>query len=206
MMQGSTPQPRAPAPVPAQPAVPPDLGQTIQQSVEQAVRDAMASMPSNLSASERSRMIRDRVRTAVDQARASADAARAGSTTIAQIPFDPSNMIPPQAVDMAYAFFITVAVIAIGIPLARAIARWIDRRGHVPSAPPDLSPRLDRIEQAIEAVAIEVERVSEGQRFTTRLMSEMRSLPAPNPLEAGPIGNSRKAEPLRPAVAEPSSA
>ncbi len=36
----------------------------------------------------------------------------------------------------------------------------------------EISGRLERIEQAIEAIAVEVERVSEGQRFTTRLLSE----------------------------------
>ena len=36
----------------------------------------------------------------------------------------------------------------------------------------ELSARLERIEQAIEAIAVEVERVSEGQRFTTKLLSE----------------------------------
>ena len=33
------------------------------------------------------------------------------------------------------------------------------------------------MEQAIEAVAIEVERISEGQRFTTKLLSEGKSGP-----------------------------
>jgi hypothetical protein len=32
--------------------------------------------------------------------------------------------------------------------------------------------RLERMEQAIDAMAVEMERVSEGQRFTTRLISE----------------------------------
>jgi hypothetical protein len=32
--------------------------------------------------------------------------------------------------------------------------------------------RLERIEHAMDAIAIEVERISEGQRFTTRLLSE----------------------------------
>jgi hypothetical protein len=32
--------------------------------------------------------------------------------------------------------------------------------------------RLERMEQAIDSVAIEVERISEGQRFTTKLLSE----------------------------------
>ena len=32
--------------------------------------------------------------------------------------------------------------------------------------------RLSRLEQAVDAIALEVERISEGQRFTTRLLSE----------------------------------
>ena len=32
--------------------------------------------------------------------------------------------------------------------------------------------RIARIEAAVEAIAIEVERISEGQRFTTKLLSE----------------------------------
>ena len=35
-----------------------------------------------------------------------------------------------------------------------------------------LDARLARMEQAIDAMAVEVERVSEGQRFTTRLLGE----------------------------------
>jgi hypothetical protein len=31
---------------------------------------------------------------------------------------------------------------------------------------------MERLEHAIEAVAIEVERISEGQRYTTKLLSE----------------------------------
>jgi len=32
--------------------------------------------------------------------------------------------------------------------------------------------RFERMEQAVEAIAIEMERVSEGQRFVTKLLSE----------------------------------
>jgi hypothetical protein len=37
---------------------------------------------------------------------------------------------------------------------------------------PDSAARLARIENAVESVALEVERISEGQRFTTRLLTE----------------------------------
>jgi hypothetical protein len=111
----------------------------------------------------------------------------ADQTTEIQVPPNFDNVIPQQAVEIVRGFFITMAVIAIGIPLARAFGRWLDRRGNPASAAPaDTAPRLERIEQAIEAVAIEVERISEGQRYTNRIMSEIRALPAPNPLEQWP--------------------
>ena len=37
--------------------------------------------------------------------------------------------------------------------------------------------RMARIENAIEAVAVEVERISEGQRFTSRMLSEGAAVP-----------------------------
>jgi hypothetical protein len=36
----------------------------------------------------------------------------------------------------------------------------------------ELSERLNRIETAVDSTALEVERISEGQRFTTRLLAE----------------------------------
>ena len=38
--------------------------------------------------------------------------------------------------------------------------------------------RLERIEQAIDAVAVEVERIAEGQRFVTKLLAERPKEPA----------------------------
>jgi hypothetical protein len=48
----------------------------------------------------------------------------------------------------------------------------MDAESRNPRIPPEVAGRLERMEQAIEAVAIEVERISEGQRFTTKLLSE----------------------------------
>lgn len=69
-------------------------------------------------------------------------------------------------------FFVMVVCIAIGVPLVRALARRWDREGAVPKVPAEVSARLERMEQAIDAVAVEVERISEGQRFLTRLMGD----------------------------------
>jgi hypothetical protein len=68
--------------------------------------------------------------------------------------------------------FIMVGITAIGVPLAKAYARRIEREPRQPALPPDMTARLERMEQAIDSIAIEVERISEGQRFTTKLLSE----------------------------------
>lgn len=63
-------------------------------------------------------------------------------------------------------------------PIAVSTARALWKRGSLQrssATPPDTTRRLERLEQAIDAVAIEVERISEGQRFVTRLLSEGRA-------------------------------
>lgn len=45
-------------------------------------------------------------------------------------------------------------------------------RGEIGS---DTSPRLERLEHGMDAIAVEIERISEGQRFVTRLLSESQS-------------------------------
>lgn len=37
---------------------------------------------------------------------------------------------------------------------------------------PALEARLDRIEVAVQAIALETERIAEGQRFTTKLLTD----------------------------------
>jgi hypothetical protein len=80
-----------------------------------------------------------------------------------------------------------VAFIIVGLPLARAFARRMDRRG-APAPVSEITPRLDRIEQAVEAIAIEVERVSEGQRYTTKAIADWRGLPSSNAAGGWPPG------------------
>jgi hypothetical protein len=62
-------------------------------------------------------------------------------------------------------------------PLTIVLARNLWRRGSTFRAPAqqltgDSGQRLERLEQGMEAIAIEIERVAEGQRFVTRLLSE----------------------------------
>jgi hypothetical protein len=70
--------------------------------------------------------------------------------------------------------FLCAIILAIGVPLARAFARRMDAESRNPRLPTEVADRLERMEQALDSVALEVERISEGQRFTTKLLSEGR--------------------------------
>ena len=48
----------------------------------------------------------------------------------------------------------------------------MDRRGGAAQVPAEISSQLTQLNQAVDAIALEVERISEGQRYTTRLLSE----------------------------------
>ena len=65
-----------------------------------------------------------------------------------------------------------IVTLALGVPFMRALIRRWERQPLQPTVPPEVAARLERIEQAVDAVAIEVERISEGQRFTTKLLSD----------------------------------
>jgi hypothetical protein len=78
--------------------------------------------------------------------------------------------------------FVMMGLTAIGWPIARAWARKMDREALQPKIPLEFSGRLERMELAIDSIAVEVERISEGQRFTTKLLSErQQSLPPRQP-------------------------
>lgn len=67
------------------------------------------------------------------------------------------------------------------LPFAIAMAVRLMRRDVPPALPPqqgqDSSQRLERLERAVDTIAIEMERVSEGQRFLTKLLMERSDTP-----------------------------
>lgn len=89
--------------------------------------------------------------------------------------------IPDNAVPIVGIVFGTIMIMVIMTPIIRAVIRAVERR-HTPPATPtlpaDLTARLDRIEQTVESIAVEIERVAEGQRFLTRIQTEQRAIGA----------------------------
>lgn len=88
--------------------------------------------------------------------------------------------MPPRVKDVSIAFMVTMAFVIVGFPIARAIGRKIDRPSAKPQQlSPEVRQELQQLSASVEAIAIEVERISEGQRFTTKLLTEKQaSIPA----------------------------
>lgn len=77
---------------------------------------------------------------------------------------------PPEEAYVLGGIFMVIVLLPLSIALARRI--WRRSAAVITSFPREITDRLARMEQAVEATAVEVERIGEGQRFLTRLFTE----------------------------------
>ena len=110
----------------------------------------------------------DLIQREIDETERLLDAPRTGvitTTEPARSWESPLNAGQTTAISIVFTLFVL-------FPLAIAAARLIWKRGSAarPALPEATSKRLERIEQAVDSIAIEVERISEGQRFVARLL------------------------------------
>jgi hypothetical protein len=98
-------------------------------------------------------------------ATADANVARAAGVPGAVVtPRPAQDQGPPEEVIALGALFMLVFVLPLSIAWARRIWRRAEPRAESP-VEHDLADRFTRLEQAMDAVAIEVERIGEGQRY-----------------------------------------
>jgi hypothetical protein len=88
---------------------------------------------------------------------------------------------PDMIVGMSFAL-----AMCIGLPLAIAYARriWKGTLKAAPAKTEESNSRLERLEHAVDAIAIEIERVAEGQRFVTKVLAERPAAPPVMPQRA----------------------
>ena len=73
-----------------------------------------------------------------------------------------------------------IAILSVFVfaPMTIALSRFIWRRASAPPKQPAMDhatqQRLDQLQQSVDTIAIEVERISEGQRFVTKLLKDQR--------------------------------
>ena len=129
---------------------------------------------------------------AVAEALAGLDRNQARTIHIGEMPGLPGGMtitrpggrdfgpMPPSA-SVAIGFLVICAITLIAWPIARALGRRIDRKNQPLPANSAMTDQLQRIEQAVEAMSIEIERISESQRFMAKVQAADRaSIPANN--------------------------
>jgi hypothetical protein len=118
---------------------------------------------------------------ATDQqiARVSIEIAEADAQVAAAAAVPGATVTPPEPNPWQYGPPEELVAMGIGFsalllfPVAIAYARRIWKRSHVTVAlTPDIAGRISAMERSIDAVAVEVERVGEGQRFVTQLLAE----------------------------------
>ncbi|HUQ98120.1 MAG TPA: hypothetical protein VM166_01620 [Gemmatimonadaceae bacterium] len=154
-----------------------NLHQTSTQraTTDQDVQQAARSLGDQIRENVRAQLEAERARAAGQPVAPVAPAAPRAPEAIITVPpfgYQSGDDFPPELVDISIGFFVMMAAIIIGLPLARAFARRMDRRGAAPQIPNEVSAQLTQLTQAVDAIALEVERISEGQRFTTRLLTE----------------------------------
>ena len=135
---------------------------------------AQAGQPSGdqLSA-EIQKTVEQATKAAAKAAEQAAKAAADGRETVIHVPPPYRDEIPPQVESISSAFFVMTGLVIIGWPIMRAFARRIERGTPQPAKIPDeMRQQLQQLSASVEAIAIEVERISEGQRFTTKMLAD----------------------------------
>jgi multidrug efflux pump subunit AcrA (membrane-fusion protein) len=151
-----------------------EFEQQARDQAQQAQEQARQAREQAQEIREQAERIREEVREAMRVRREAPPPPRPGQEgQIIVRPWEHEPTIPPQVVDIVGMLTFGTAAVLILRPLMRAFANRFERRGAPPTAlPAEVTAHMERLEQAIEAVAIEVERISEGQRYTTKLLAE----------------------------------
>ena len=97
--------------------------------------------------------------------------APAGLVAVSSSPFGGYRGLSPDQITGISVVFVVLVMFPIAIALARLL--WKRATTHAPPPlPGETSQRLERLEHAMDSVAVEMERVSEAQRFMTRILTE----------------------------------
>lgn len=129
-----------------------------------------AATSAQATAQETRDAIRDAVRTTIQST------VQPGEPVINVPPPYRQSDIPPEVIPLVGMSLGLVVAMVVGYPIARAIGRVIEKRGTAGLVrATDVAPQLQQLQASVDTMAIELERISEAQRFTAKLMSERPS-------------------------------
>lgn len=152
------------------------LRENIQRTVDQAIREARTGAQAaqdGARAAQEARGAQGSGGLIISSQDFPAPPAMPGQSGTTRVVVDGRNAIPPEVRDITMMFFLMIAAIAILRPIMNAFGRRLERKAMPPAAlPMETAQQIARIEQTVEAMAIEIERISEGQRFAAKLLAE----------------------------------
>jgi hypothetical protein len=122
---------------------------------------------------ETAQEIGDRIREEIRQARSEG---RDPQINFPQNP-DFTNVVPRGAVIISVALFASIAFTIVFTPLARAFARRMDSQNQRSLSGGDLAPQIEQLQQSIDTMAVELERITEAQRFQSKLLAARQAEP-----------------------------
>jgi hypothetical protein len=167
-MQGTA---QTTAPAPAAPPIPP-----------------MPSTPGAPTGAVSERIVIDIPTPVVVGGQGSGSAGTIATTRPPDIPVDPQAIVRTAlegAIPIMGIVLSMVAFLTVGWPLARAYARRLDRRAEMGTLKAaDVLPQIQQLQESVDAMAVELERISEAQRYQAKLMTERP--PAVLPKHEGP--------------------
>lgn len=174
---------QAPAPpVPPVPVIPGQAG----AATGAATAATQAQQASDAATNAQS--VGDRIREAVQREVDQATQARAGQAIVVQPPPYREPDIPPEVITIVEVVFGSLIAIILGYPIIRLITRVIEKRmdrSLVKGA--EVERGFRQLQQSVDAMAIEIERIGEAQRFQAKLLAdraERVALPGETPPRA----------------------
>ncbi len=153
----------SPPPIPPMPSAP---GAATGAQTVTTVRIAPGASPQ-----EAQRAIENAIQATQNAVEATGNAATAVTQPPQVVQVSPD--IPPEVVPIIGIIFGSIALMVIVSPIVRGLMRFIERRQdrnlvHGPA----VAQQLAQLQQSIDTLAIEVERISEAQRYQSKLMAE----------------------------------
>jgi cytoskeletal protein RodZ len=78
----------------------------------------------------------------------------------------------PEVVVLAQVLGIVVVAVGSLSAIGWTMYRKVHELNNQPTLPADARAQLEQLQQSVDAIAVEVERIAEAQRFSAKLLSE----------------------------------
>ncbi len=183
--QGTTqkaPSPQIPA-LPSSPGASTGGTQSAARGAQQAAQDAQRAAQDAKLAADVARQIAGQAGGPVIAGQPAPPAPPTIFTETGPPPINPEALIR-ETVPIVGMMVGMVAIIFLGFPIVRALIRRNERRMELDSVKAsDLQPQIRQLQESLDAMAVELERISESQRFQAKLLAERAG--------AAPVGERR---------------